>query len=126
MVVVTVVNELDVGDGGHVGVATDDVAVVAGMGGLVMRAVVAGVSLQVCGAVLQVLGSSVDVPASFSRCSGSSLGAVWITVLALDTGFVCVAVDCRCPSSSICITISWVVVFFRVPLSFTPCIILPL
>ena len=111
MVVVTVVNELDVGDGGHVGIANDDVAVVAGTGGLVTRAVVAGVFLQVCGAVLQVLGSSVDVPASFSRCSGSSLGAVWITASA-EVVVVWVVF-------SICCWLS-----FTCSLVFTPCIIL--
>ena len=124
MVIVTVVNDIDVGDGGCVGIISGYVAALAGTGGLVTRAVVAGVSLQVCGAVLQVLGSSVDVPASFSRCSGSLLGAVWITALALDTGFVCVAVDCHCLSSSICVTVLWVLAFFGIPLAFTPCIIL--
>ena len=34
MVIVAIVNELDVGDGGHVGIANDNVAVVAGVSGI--------------------------------------------------------------------------------------------
>jgi hypothetical protein len=88
VVVVAVVNIVDVVDGVHAGVVPGDVAVVAGTGGLVTGAVVAWVSLQVCGAVFQVLGSSVDVPASFSRRGGSSLGSVCVTVSAVVVGAV--------------------------------------
>ena len=74
MVVVNVIGNIDgsvdVADGGCVGVINDDVAAFMGMEGLIVGAVCAGGSPQACEAMLQVLGSSVDVPTSFSRCSG--------------------------------------------------------
>jgi hypothetical protein len=87
-VVVAVVNVVDVGDGGRVVVVHGDMAVVTGLGGLISGAVGAEVSLQACEAALQVLGGSVDVPASFSRRGGSSLGSVCVTVSAVEVVLV--------------------------------------
>ena len=44
-------------------------------------------------------------------------------VLAMEVGVICIVADCHCQSSSVCITISWGLDFFRVPLAFTACII---
>jgi hypothetical protein len=74
--VVVVVGDNDGGCGGDV---RRDMAVVTGLGGLISGAVGARVSLQACEAALQVLGGSVDIPASFSRRGRSSLGAICIT-----------------------------------------------
>jgi hypothetical protein len=71
-VVVVVVKNVGCADGGCVGVVSGDVAALAEMG-LVTGAVGAEGSPQACEAVLQVLGSSVDVPASFSRRGGTSV-----------------------------------------------------
>ena len=82
MVVVVVDNIVGVIDGGCAGVVSGGVAALEGKGGLVTRAMVAGGSPQACEAMSQVLGSSVDIPASFSRHGGSSLGVVCITASA--------------------------------------------
>jgi hypothetical protein len=47
-----------------------------------------GFLLLVSMAVSRVLGASVDIPTSFSRCSISSVGTVWITALAVQVGMV--------------------------------------
>ena len=80
-VVVAVVDNVGNVDGGCAGVVSNDVADIAGVDRLV------GVSLA-CMPVSQVLGSSVDVPASFSRRGGSSLGAVCITASTVVVGVV--------------------------------------
>jgi hypothetical protein len=71
------------GSGGSIPTVLGVVWVVASVEGLVTRVVEAGVSLQACEAASQVLGGSVDVPASFSRRGGSSLGSVCVTVSAV-------------------------------------------
>ena len=80
-------------------VAVDDgVGIIDGVCGAVARGDVAGaggddelvgVSLA-CTPVSQVLGGSVDVPTSFSRCGGLSLGTVCIMVLIVLVMVVCV------------------------------------
>jgi hypothetical protein len=67
-------------DGGCASVAAGDMAVVTG---LISGVLGAGVSLQACEAASQVLGGSVDVPASFSRRGHSSLDAVCVTASAI-------------------------------------------
>ena len=64
----------------------------------------------------QVPGGLVDVPASFSRRGGSSLGVVCITASAVEVGVVCMAVDCRCRSSFVCVAVSQVLDLFRASL----------
>jgi hypothetical protein len=65
------------------GVTSGDVAHVGGVDGLV------GVSLA-CMPIPQVLGGSVDIPMSFSRRGGLSLGTVCITALIVLARVVCV------------------------------------
>ena len=110
-------------DGGHAGVIRGDMVALAGKGKLVMRAVGAGGSLQACESMSQVLGSSVDVPASFSRCGGM-LVAVFIAGLTVEVGVICIAVDCYCRLSFVYVAASQVLDLFRASLVFTPCIIL--
>ena len=117
-VVVVVDNKVVIIDCSCAVVARGDMAHVGGVDRLV------GVSLS-CMLVPQVLGGSVDIPTSFSSCGSLSLGTICIMALAVEVGVVCVAVDCHWGLSlSVCVAISWVVVFFGVPLYFTPCIIL--
>ena len=102
-VVVAVDDDVGVVDGGCVGVINGDVAALGGVLGCSTRLCVAvsvvwgvawvlesmveivvvwvpafsrgrGCSLLACMAILQVFGSSVDIPTSFVRCGGSSLG----------------------------------------------------
>ena len=88
---------VDGADGGCVGVVSSDVAASCGNDGLV------GVSLA-CTPVSQVLEVSVDVPASFSRRGGSSLGAVCITASTVVAGVVWVLVSVvTLISGSVCI-----------------------
>ena len=68
-------------DGADGAVAMGDVAGDGGDDGLV------GVSLA-CMPVSQMLGGSVDVPTSFSRCGSLSLGSVCVTVSAVEVGAV--------------------------------------
>jgi len=77
--VVVVVNIVGIVDGGCAAVVSGNMAAFTGMGVLVTGAVGAGGSPQACEAVSQVLGSLVDIPALFSRCSGTS-AAVCIAV----------------------------------------------
>ena len=72
-VIVVVINIVDSIDGGCAGVVSNDMAAFTGMGRLVTGAVGAGGSLQACEAVSQVLGSSVDVPMSLSKCGSTSV-----------------------------------------------------
>ena len=101
--VVAAVNVVGVVDGGCVGVINGDVAALGGVLGCSTRLCVAvsvvwgvawalelmveivvvwvlafsrgrGCSSLACTAILQVFGSSVDIPTSFVRCGGSSLG----------------------------------------------------
>jgi hypothetical protein len=67
-VVVVVVDVVGVVDGGCAAVVSSNVAAFTGTG-----AVGAGGSRQACDAMSQVLGSSVDVPASFNRYSSTSV-----------------------------------------------------
>ena len=103
--------------------SSDMVCLVGSLGGEGVKGVGLELSL-VCMAVSQVMGCSIDVPMSFSRCGSLSLSTVCITVLTVGVGIVCMGVNCCCGSSFVCVTVSWVVVFFRVPSAFTPCIIL--
>jgi hypothetical protein len=84
--VVIVDGSVDVADGGCDGIVSSDVARNGGVDRLV------GVSLA-CMPVSQVLGSSVDIPASLSRRGGSSLGTVCITALVVLVRVVCVLVS---------------------------------
>jgi hypothetical protein len=77
-----------------------------------------------CAATSQVLGGSVDVPMSFSRCGHSSLGAICIMAFAVGVGIIWVAADCHCRSSFACVTVSQKLGLLRVSLVFIPCIIL--
>jgi hypothetical protein len=70
-------------DGCCAAVASGDVAHVGGVDGLV------GVSLA-CMLIPQVLGGSVDIPTSFSRRGGLSLGTVCTTALVVLAKVVCV------------------------------------
>ena len=75
-VVVTVVNDIDVGDGGRVGVVHGDMAVVAGMVTMWM------------GVFRDRSRDSVDVLAFFRSHDGSLLGSVCVTVSAVEVGAV--------------------------------------
>jgi hypothetical protein len=81
-VVGSVDGSVDVADGSCDGIVNSDVARNGGVDRLV------GVSLA-CMPVSQVLGSSVDIPASFSRRGGSSLGTVCILASTMQVGVVC-------------------------------------
>ena len=71
--VVVVVDDVGIVDGGCAGVDGGVVAALAGAGGLVTGTVVgAGGPPHASEAMLQVLRSLVDVPASLSGCGGSS------------------------------------------------------
>ena len=86
--VVVVDDVVGIIDGGCSGIVSGGVAALEGKGGLVMRAMVARGSPQACEAVSQVLGSLVDIPTSFSRHGGSSLGAICITASAEEVSIV--------------------------------------
>jgi hypothetical protein len=115
---VAVVNDADSCDmavSGCAGVVCCDVA--ASSAGWGMGTVQQGV-------VWNGLRGSVDIPASLSGRGGSSWDAVCITALTVEVDVICMAVDNRCGSLFVCVTISWVLDFFGVPLAFTTCIIL--
>ena len=95
-----VVDDVGVVDGADGAVATGDVVSDGGDDGLV------GVSLA-CMPVSQMLGGSVDVPASFSRCGIPSLFIVCVTASTVVVGVIWVlesvvvhVVDSVCTSSS--------------------------
>jgi hypothetical protein len=87
----TVIDVVDNVDGGCAAVVIDDV--------VTSRAVL-GCSAQVCEAVSQVLGRSVDVPASFSRHSSTSVAVC----IAVSTESVVVVWD----AVSVVIGVTWV------------------
>jgi hypothetical protein len=117
-VVVAAVDVADNVDRGCAGFISGDVAVLAGKGGLVMRAMGAG--------------------GSFSVWVAVSLVLVIVWVLKLVQSVVCAVADCHCRLSFACVAISWVLVLVwvlesmrgvvldlsRVSLAFTACIIL--
>jgi hypothetical protein len=91
------------------------VAALVGMDpeGLITGAVGAGGSPQACETMSQVLGSSVDVPTSFSRHGGTSVAVR--TAASTEEGVIWVVVDCCCGPSFVCVAILQVLVLVWVP-----------